>query len=71
MLFIKYSEKEEEEKVDMCQALKEMMEDAVNEANTATARRMLQEGSSSMEFIAQMTGLSLEEVSALAKTYTN
>jgi len=64
-------EKEEEEKVDMCQALKEMMEDAVNEANTATARRMLQEGSSSMEFIAQMTGLSLEEVSALAKTYTN
>jgi len=54
----------------MCQALKEMMEDATNEGiqseRAAMARRMLKEGSSSAEFIAQMTGLSLEDVQALA-----
>ena len=63
-----------EDKVDMCQALKEMMEDATNEGmqqgiqseRAAMACRMLEEGSSSVEFIAQMTGLSLEDVQALA-----
>ena len=55
-----------EDKVDMCQALKEMMEDATKEGAQEIARRMLKEGSSSAEFIAQMTGLSLEDVQALA-----
>ena len=47
-----------------------MMEDATNEGmqseRAAMACRMLEAGSSSVEFIAQMTGLSLEDVQALA-----
>ena len=67
---VEFEEDEEEEKVDMCQALREMMEEANSEGRqderTAMARRMLKEGGFSMEFIARMTGLSLEEVSVLA-----
>ena len=67
---VELEEDEEEEKVDMCQALREMMEEANSEGRqderTAMARRMLQEGEFSMEFIARMTGLSLEEVQLLA-----
>lgn len=65
---------DEEETVDMCQALREMMEDASNEGmqkgiqdeRTAIAQRMLQEGSLTMELIAKMTNLSVDEVSTLA-----
>lgn len=64
-----------EDKVDMCQALKEMMEDATNEGmqqgiqseRAAMACRMLEEGSFSLEIIAKMTGMTLEEVRALAE----
>ena len=67
---VEFEEDEEEEKVDMCQALREMMEEANSEGRqderTAMARRMLKEGGFSMELIARMTGLSLEEVSVLA-----
>ena len=60
----------EEESVNMCQAMRELLEDATNEGILQnmqdTARRMLQEGSSSIDFIAQMTGLSVEAVRALA-----
>ena len=50
----------------MCQALREMMEDAAKESAQEIARKMLKEGSSSIAFIVQMTGLSEEEVQALA-----
>ena len=54
----------------MCQALREMMEDANKEgmqnARVAMAKRMLEEGSFSINFIAQMTGLSVDEVQVLA-----
>ena len=59
-----------EDKVNMCQALREMMEDANKEgmqnACVAMAKRMLEEGSFSINFIAQMTGLSVDEVQVLA-----
>lgn len=59
-----------EDKVNMCQALREMMEDANKEgmqnARVAMAKRMLEKGSFSINFIAQMTGLSVDEVQVLA-----
>lgn len=59
-----------EDKVNMCQALREMMEDANKEgmqnARVAMAKRMLEEGSFSINFIAQMTGLSVDEIQVLA-----
>ena len=71
---IEIVEKKEEDKVDMCQALREMMEDASNEGMQRglqqgmyeTARRMLGEGSFPIELIARMTNLPVEEVHALA-----
>lgn len=62
---IEIEEEKEEDKVDMCQALREMMEDAAKESAQEIARKMLKEGSSSIAFIVQMTGLSEEEVQAL------
>ena len=72
---MEFEEDEEEEKVDMCQALKEMMEEANSEGmlkgaqdeRTAMARRMLKEGIFSKELIARMTGMSLEEVRVLSE----
>ena len=75
---VEFKVDEEEEKVDMCQALKEMMEEAncegreagrqegAQDERIAMARRMLQEGGLSIDFIARMTGLLPEEVQALA-----
>ena len=67
---VELEEDEEEEKVDMCQALREMMEEANSEGRqderTAMARRMLKEGGMSIDFIARMTGLSPKEVQLLA-----
>ena len=71
---VEINEENEEEKVDMCQALREMMEEANSEGRQegaqderiAMARRMLQEGGLSIDFIARMTGLLPEEVQALA-----
>ena len=69
---------EEEEKVDMCQALREMMEDATNEGiqqgmqqgmqdeRIAMAKRMLAKRNFSYEEIAELSVLSVEEVQALA-----
>ena len=65
---------EEEEKVDMCQALREMMEDATNEGiqqgmqdeRIAMAKRMLAKRNFSYEEIAELSALSVEEVQALA-----
>ena len=62
---VEFKEDYEEDKVDMCQALKEMLEDATNEGLLQVARRMLEEGSSSIEFIARMTNLSIEDIQAL------
>ena len=72
---MEFEEDEEEEKVDMCQALKEMMEEANSEGmlkgaqdeRTAMARRMLKEGIFSKELIARMTSMSLEEVRVLSE----
>ena len=63
---IEFIEDNEEEKVDMCQALKEMMEEAANEAAQETAKRMLNKGRFSYEEIAELTSLTLEEVQELA-----
>ena len=71
---VEINEENEEEKLDMCQALREMMEEANSEGRQegaqderiAMARRMLQEGGLSIDFIARMTGLLPEEVQALA-----
>ena len=60
----------EEDKVDMCQALREMMEDAANEGiqeeRVAMAKRMLAKGNFSYEEIAELSALSVNEVQALA-----
>lgn len=67
---VEFEEDYEEDKVDMCQALREMMEDATNEGiqseRTATARRMLEEGSFPVELISRIANLSVDEVQALA-----
>ena len=67
---VEINEDNEEEKVNMCQALREMMEDGRQEGaqgeRIAMARRMLNECGLSIDFIARMTGLSPEEVQALA-----
>ncbi len=76
---IEFKEDEEEAKgVNMCQALREMMEEANNEGMQAgrqegalekakeTAKRMLKKGRFSYEEIAELTSLTLEEVQALA-----
>ena len=67
---IEFEQEMEEEKIDMCQALKEMMEDAAKEGiqdeRVATAKRMLEAGGLSVEFIARIVSLSVEEVQALA-----
>ena len=67
-------EEDEEEKVDMCQALREMMEEANSEGMQKgalekakeTAERMLQKGRFSYEEIAELTSLTVEEVQELA-----
>ena len=63
---IEIEEEKEEDNVDMCQALREMMEDAAKENAQEIARRMIKEGSFSTALIVQTTGLSVEEVQALA-----
>ena len=70
---VEFKEENEEEKVDMCQALKEMIDEGIQsgmqqgaqDERIAMAHRMLNEGSFSNELIARMTGLSPEEVHAL------
>ena len=65
---------EEEEKVNMCGALKvllgdakkEGMEQGVTDERVAIARKMLEEGNVTISYIARITGLSEEEVQALA-----
>ena len=57
---------EEEEKVDMCQALREMMEESAQEERVAAAKRMLVKGKFSYEEIAELSALSVEEVQVLA-----
>lgn len=64
----------EDKTVDMCQALREMMEDAnkegmqlgMQQGTQKMVRKLLEEGSLSIEVIAQMADLSVEEVQALA-----
>ena len=67
---VEFKENEEEKEVNMCQALKEMMEEGRQEGALEnakeTALRMLKEGCFSNELIARMTGLLPEEVQALA-----
>jgi len=71
---IEFIEDNEEEKVDMCQALKEMMEEANSEGMQAgmqkgaleTAKRMLNKGRFSYEEIAELTSLTVVEVQELA-----
>ena len=61
---------EEEEKVNMCGALKVLLGDAkkegINDERAAIARKMLEEGNVTTAYIAKITGLSKEEVQALA-----
>lgn len=66
---IKFKVKEEEEKVDMCEGMRGLLEDATNEGIQQgiqqIALRMLKANCFSMEMIAQMTGLSVQEILAL------
>lgn len=66
---MQFKVEDEEETVDMCQALREIVEDAtsqgIQQGIQQIALRMLKEGSSSIEFIVQMTGMSVDEVQAL------
>ena len=73
----------EEETIDMCQALKEMMEDATNvgiqqglqqglqqgiqDERIATAKRLLKKDSFSYIGIAELSALSIDEVKAIAE----
>lgn len=71
---IEFEIEEEEEEVDMCQALKEIIEDANKEGmqqgildeRTTIAKRMLQEGSLSVEFIARMLDVSVDKLKAFS-----
>lgn len=62
--------KDGEEYVDMCKAIEDMRNDAVNEgvrtANIATAKNLLTLEKLTYEEIASMTGLTLEEIQTLA-----
>ena len=70
---IKFKVKKEEEKVDMCEGMRGLLEDATNEGVQQgiqqgiqqIALRMLKADCFSMEMIAQMTGLSVQEILAL------
>ncbi len=66
---IEFKVKEEEEKVDMCEGMTGLLEDATNEGVQQgiqqIALRMLRANCFSMEMIAQMTGLSVQEILAL------
>ena len=59
-------EDEEEENVDMCEALKGLMEDAskdgMQKGMQVMMRRMLKDGSVSVEYIAKMANMTVEEV---------
>ena len=73
----KFGLKEDAEEVDMCQALREMVEDAnregmqqgieqgIEQGARLIAHRMLQKGQHSVEYVAEMTGLSEEQVRML------
>lgn len=67
---IEFEMDEEEEKVDMCEGMRGLLEDAAKEGiqgeRVAMAKRMFEEGSFSIELIARITNLSEEEVQALA-----
>jgi hypothetical protein len=70
---IKFKVKEEEEKVDMCEGMRGLLEDATNEGVQQgiqqgiqqIALRMLKANCFSMEMIAQITGLSVQDILAL------
>lgn len=63
--------KEDEEVVNVCQAWKEMREDArkegLKEGQLAFARKMLQKGTYSLEEISELSGLTMEEVEDLIR----
>ena len=71
--------KEDEEVVNVCQAWKEMREDArkeglkegLKEGQLAFARKMLQKGTYSKEEISELSGLTIEEVETLAESNEN
>lgn len=64
--------KEDEEVVNVCQAWKEMREDArkegLKEGQLAFVRKMLQKGTYSKEEISELSGLTIEEVETLAES---
>lgn len=76
---MEFEMQDEEENVDMCRALKELMEDANKEGmqqgvqqgmrdeRIVIAKRMLEEGTLSIEFIAKMLNISAEKVKTLAE----
>lgn len=51
----------------MCKAMEEMRKEAVHKNTVELALKMLARGRDSLEEIAEMTGLPLEEVRKLAK----
>ena len=67
---VRYLKETEGGRSQMCKLLEEMRNDAAAEGNyekaVSTALKMLARGRDSMEEIAELTGLSLEEVQDLA-----
>lgn len=71
---VEFEEDEEEDKVDMCEGIKGIIEDATNEGMQKgiqqgaleTAKRMLKKGGFSYEEIAELTTLTVEAVQELA-----
>ncbi len=62
---MEFEVEEDEEKVDMCGALKGLLSDAKKEGIQTIARKMLEEGDVTIEYIARITGLSVEEVEVI------
>lgn len=75
MAGMEFEVEEEEETVDMCGALKGLLSDAkkegIQQGMQTIARKMLEEGDVTSEYIARITELSVEEVQALTVEMEN
>ena len=64
---VRYLKETEGGRIQMCKAMEEMRKEAVHKNTVELALKMLARGRDSLEEIAEMTGLPLEEVRKLAK----
>lgn len=64
---VRYLKEMEGGRSQMCKAMEEMRKEAVHKNTVELALKMLTRGRDSLEEIAEMTGLPLEEIRKLAK----